>query len=65
LKQQAADVVGHRSGRLAQKIAALMVTIDQACAVLEGRRYKTELFEVLEGLPSVLARHQVIVRMGF
>jgi hypothetical protein len=60
LKQQAEDVTGHRPGGLVPKIKALLQALDDACALLGSRRYKTELFEVLEPLPTALACHQVL-----
>jgi hypothetical protein len=60
LRQRAAAVTDHSSGRVSRKIKALMAVIDEACGLLEGRRYKAELpFEVLQQLPAVLAGHQV------
>jgi hypothetical protein len=60
VEQRAADIIEHSSGRLSTKIKALMQAINDACGLLEGRRYKTELaLDALKVVPAVLAHHQV------
>jgi hypothetical protein len=61
IDQRARAVSQHESGRLDRKLKALVATIDYAYGLLEGRRYKTELFEPLYDVLKMLAYLKVMV----